>query len=142
MKHQLKRGFTLIEIVIVLAIAALIMVTVFLAVQGAQRNQRDQVRKDVVNRAKAQMEQAKGNLNGSYPTVAADFANTYMGASSGTLNQTGIAIAFNGTAAGANGAACTAPGSGAATVGIAGTAAAGTVGVCLEAGVNYTLSYP
>lgn len=141
MKHQLKRGFTLIEIVIVLAIAALIMVTVFLAVQGAQRNQRDQVRKDVVNRAKAQLEQAKGNLNGAYPTAitgAGGFADTYMGASSNVLNQTGIAITFAGATPGSNGSACSSPGSGAATVSIGG----GLVGSCLEAGVMYTLAYP
>lgn len=36
-----RKGFTLIEIVIVLAIAALILVIVFLAVGGAQRSQRD-----------------------------------------------------------------------------------------------------
>ena len=46
MKKLSNKGFTLIEIVIVLAIAALIMVIVFLAVQGAQRSQRDTATKN------------------------------------------------------------------------------------------------
>ncbi len=45
-----KSGFTLIEIVIVLAIAALIMVIVFVAVQGAQRSRRDTDRRAAASR--------------------------------------------------------------------------------------------
>src|SRR5690242_14161062 len=44
-------GFTLIEIMLVLAIAGLIMVIVFIAVRGAQRSQRDRARQDMANRA-------------------------------------------------------------------------------------------
>ncbi len=36
-----RKGFTLIEIVIVLAIAALILVIIFLAIAGAQKSQKD-----------------------------------------------------------------------------------------------------
>ena len=46
-----KKGFTLIEVVIVLAIAALILVIVFLAVQGAQKSQRDNAAKQGASRA-------------------------------------------------------------------------------------------
>ena len=71
MKNQtLRKGFTLIEIVIVLAIAALIMVIVFLAVQGAQRAQRDEFRRTVVNQAAAAFQQYRGNNNGTAPTSA------------------------------------------------------------------------
>lgn len=49
-----KKGFTLIEVVIVLAIAALILVIVFLAVAGAQRSQRDQASKNAAGRLVAQ----------------------------------------------------------------------------------------
>ncbi len=48
-----KKGFTLIEIVIVLAIAALILAIVFLAVGGAQRSQRDQASKDAAGKVVA-----------------------------------------------------------------------------------------
>lgn len=75
MSIKLKRGFTLIEIVIVLAIAALIMVVVFLAVTGAQRGQRDQSRKDLMNRTRSSLEAYRGNSGGTYPTVTADQTN-------------------------------------------------------------------
>ena len=70
---QKQEGFTIIEVVLVLAIAALIMVVVFLAVQGAQRNQRDQARKDAAN-AKYESEQKSYNnqisaINESLKTV-------------------------------------------------------------------------
>lgn len=64
MKKQ--KGFTLIEIVIVLAIAGLIMVVVFLAVQGAQRGRRDNERKQATARLLAAAEQAASNNNGTY----------------------------------------------------------------------------
>ncbi|MEI7818960.1 MAG: type II secretion system protein, partial [bacterium] len=59
-QSKLKKGFTLIEIVIVLAIAALIMVVVFVAVQGAQRSQRDQARKDIAGRTLAAVQSYRG----------------------------------------------------------------------------------
>lgn len=48
-----KKGFTLIEVVIVLAIAALILVIVFLAVGGAQRSQRDQASQEAAGQVVA-----------------------------------------------------------------------------------------
>ncbi|HSX14526.1 MAG TPA: type II secretion system protein [Candidatus Saccharimonadales bacterium] len=48
-----REGFTLIEIVFVLAIAALIIVIVFLAVAGARNSAQDQARKDYANRIAA-----------------------------------------------------------------------------------------
>lgn len=69
-KLKNKQGFTLIEIVIVLAIAALIMVIVFFAVAGAQRARRDQERKDLAARLIAQVENWKSNHDGNPPTVA------------------------------------------------------------------------
>lgn len=136
---KMKKGFTLIEIVIVLAIAALIMVVVFLAVQGAQRNQRDQTRRDIVQRTKAQLEQAKGNNNGTYPAADATFANTYMGATSGTLATQGISFTWVGNAApAAANSTCTAPAANAAVItSDAAGQANPRVGTCLEAGVVY-----
>lgn len=63
-------GFTLIEIVIVLAIAALIMVIVFLAVAGAQRAQRDNTNKAAAGQALSQAEQFLANNSGLYPATA------------------------------------------------------------------------
>lgn len=60
-------GFTLIEIVLVLAIAGLILLIVFLAVGGAQRARRDQQRKSDNARVASQLEQFASNNSGCYP---------------------------------------------------------------------------
>jgi prepilin-type N-terminal cleavage/methylation domain-containing protein len=60
-------GFTIIEVMIVLAIAGLIMVIVFIAVPQLQRNQRDNSRQSIANRLKAEMETYAGNNQGQYP---------------------------------------------------------------------------
>ena len=64
-----KSGFTLIEIVIVLAIAALIMVIVFVAVQGAQRSRRDTTVRNNAAQTLAAMEKYASNNSGVYPTA-------------------------------------------------------------------------
>ncbi|QQS27067.1 type II secretion system protein [bacterium] len=88
---KMKKGFTLIEIVIVLAIAALIMVVVFFAVQGAQREQRNTTRKDVANRVKAAMVTARGNNNGG--TVTDAVLATYVPAAERAMGATTIGVA-------------------------------------------------
>jgi prepilin-type N-terminal cleavage/methylation domain-containing protein len=71
MKNLLKtkraEGFTIIEVMIVLAIAGLIMVIVFIAVPQLQRNQRDNARQNIANRLKAEIETYAGNNQGQYP---------------------------------------------------------------------------
>jgi prepilin-type N-terminal cleavage/methylation domain-containing protein len=71
MKNLLKtkraEGFTIIEVMIVLAIAGLIMVIVFIAVPQLQRNQRDNARQNIANRVKAEIETYAGNNQGLYP---------------------------------------------------------------------------
>lgn len=62
-----KKGFTLIEVVIVLAIAALILVIVFLAVAGAQRGRRDEANAQAAGRLLSQIEQCASNNNGACP---------------------------------------------------------------------------
>jgi prepilin-type N-terminal cleavage/methylation domain-containing protein len=63
-------GFTLIEVVIVLAIAGLIFVIIFLAVSQAQKNRRDTARKNDANRIGAAIEQFASNSGGAMPTAA------------------------------------------------------------------------
>jgi prepilin-type N-terminal cleavage/methylation domain-containing protein len=63
-EHQ---GFTLIEIVLVLAIAGLLLVVVFLAVGGAQRARRDSQRKNDLARITSLIESYASNTNGCYP---------------------------------------------------------------------------
>lgn len=71
MKNLLQKkraeGFTIIEVMIVLAIAGLIMVIVFIAVPQLQRNQRDNARQNIANRVKAELETYAGNNQGQYP---------------------------------------------------------------------------
>jgi prepilin-type N-terminal cleavage/methylation domain-containing protein len=71
MKNLLKtkkaEGFTIIEVMIVLAIAGLIMVIVFIAVPQLQRNQRDNARQNIVNRVEAEIQTYGGNNQGTYP---------------------------------------------------------------------------
>jgi len=67
---KLNQGFTIIEVMIVLAIAGLIMAIVFVAVPQLQRNQRDNARQDIANRLKAELETYAGNNQGTYPFAA------------------------------------------------------------------------
>ena len=65
-----KKGFTLIEIVIVLAIAALVLAGILLAVRGAQENRRDSQRRADLGKLSAQLEASASNNNGVYPVGA------------------------------------------------------------------------
>jgi prepilin-type N-terminal cleavage/methylation domain-containing protein len=74
-----EKGFTLIEIVLVLAIAGLLLVIVFLAVSGAQKSRRDTQRKNDLSRIAAQVESYASNNGGQYPTGAQFTANLGVG---------------------------------------------------------------
>lgn len=72
LRNQLKnqKGFTLIEIVLVLAIAGMIFVVVFLAVEGANKGRRDTEAKSAASRLLAAAEQYASNTSGNYPATA------------------------------------------------------------------------
>lgn len=130
----MKKGFTLIEIVIVLAIAALIMVVVFFAVTGAQRSQRDQARKDYANAGLAKVTEFRGNNNGTSATLDATIFGQYMGGR--TVNNTTPTITVGAPAANA---ACTSGGAAGAVVQVQGAALSTgeQVAICLESDVWY-----
>ncbi len=65
------KGFTLIEVVIVLAIAALILLVVFNAIASAQKSQRDTTRKTEAGRIVSLLEQSASNASGVYPSTTA-----------------------------------------------------------------------
>lgn len=65
-----EEGFTLIEVVIVLAIAAMILIAVFIAVSGANKARRDSQRQGDASRFLAAIEQNASQNSGTYPTVA------------------------------------------------------------------------
>ena len=65
-----KRGFTIIEVLIVLAIAGLILLIVFLAVPALQRNSRNNARKNDVARVGAAVNDYAANHDGTLPNEA------------------------------------------------------------------------
>lgn len=73
-----QKGFTIIEVVLVLAIAALIFLMVFIALPALQRNQRDTQRKNDVNRAATALTNYTSNNRGAIPTSWATFNTEYL----------------------------------------------------------------
>lgn len=65
-----QKGFTIIEVVLVLAIAGLIFLMVFIALPALQRNQRDTQRRSDVSRVNTQISNYQTNSRGSIPPVA------------------------------------------------------------------------
>ena len=68
-----EKGFTIIEVVLVLAIAGLIFMVVFLAVPGLQRSQRDTQRKQDLGRLVSTITSMQSNNRGNIFTDPADY---------------------------------------------------------------------
>src|ERR1044072_3585646 len=81
-KHNKSSGFTIIEVLIVLAIAGLIMLIVFLAVPALQRNAHNTQIKDDVAGVLGAINEYSNNNNGVLPT-AASYANNTITVGSG-----------------------------------------------------------
>lgn len=77
-----KKGFTIIEVVLVLAIAALIFLMVFIALPALQRNQRDTARKSIQGKVTSAITSYQSNNRGRNPTTGAQL-NGYL---DGTVN--------------------------------------------------------
>ena len=88
-----RRGFTLIEIVIVLAIAALILIIVFLAVQGAQKSQKDNVSRRAASRVISAYSTYMGNSNNQAPVIA-NFPTDISGYLTGIVDGRGVSPVF------------------------------------------------
>lgn len=65
-----QKGFTIIEVVLVLAIAGLIFLMIFIALPALQRGQRDTQRRDDASRFITQLNSYSTNNNGRIPTFA------------------------------------------------------------------------
>jgi prepilin-type N-terminal cleavage/methylation domain-containing protein len=65
--QQNKKGFTIIEVVLVLAIAGLIFLMVFIALPALQRSQRDTQRKNDLSRIVTQLTSYSSNNRGQIP---------------------------------------------------------------------------
>lgn len=76
-----KKGFTIIEVVLVLAIAGLIFLMVFLALPALQRSQRDTQRRTNLSRMQAALTQYKTAHRGKLPKdqkELTDFLSSYL----------------------------------------------------------------
>lgn len=67
-------GFTIIEVMIVLAVAGLIMAIVLVAIPQLQRNQRNSARTDIMGRIKTEIDSYAGNNNGRIPTDSTEIS--------------------------------------------------------------------
>jgi len=88
------KGFTIIEVVLVLAIAGLIFLVVFLALPALQRGQRDTQRKQDLGKLMSQVTSYQSNTQGSLPNGVwnTTFKTNYL-----TVNSTPFADPSNGS---------------------------------------------
>ena len=97
-KQELKqKGFTIIEVVLVLAIAALIFLMVFIALPALQRNQRDTQRRQDAGRFVSQLSNYATNNKGAVPnddTKLATFMSSYLNSSAGEFNDPKTGTAY------------------------------------------------
>lgn len=63
-----QEGFTIIEVMIVLAIAGLIIVVALIAIPQLQRNQRNNARQSILSRISTEIGNYAGNNNGQVPS--------------------------------------------------------------------------
>ncbi len=122
-KAKNQKGFTIIEVLIVLAIAGLILLVVFLAVPALQRNGRNTTIKNDAQAVAGGISEFSSNNSGSVPTKLTNNAGSLTFANA-TVNNGGSAkiqgtTTVNGSAAAATFATVTPP--------VAGNVSAGAV---------------
>lgn len=91
-----EKGFTIIEVVLVLAIAGLIFLMVFIALPALQRGQRDTQRRDDVSRFISQLNSYATNNRGSLPAESnvQSFMNSYLKANQDEFNDPSTGEAY------------------------------------------------
>lgn len=91
---QANKGFTIIEVVLVLAIAGLIFLMVFIALPALQRGQRDTQRKNDVSRINTQISNYAASNRGAIPSTttliatSTGFVVKYLGGTGGATTAT------------------------------------------------------
>lgn len=73
-----QQGFTIIEVVLVLAIAALIFLMVFIALPALQRNQRDTARKNDASAVAAALNNYRSQNRGSFASIDSTALQNYI----------------------------------------------------------------
>src|SRR6056297_3393327 len=76
-KEEAQKGFTIIEVMIVLAIAGLILVVVLVAIPQLQRNQRNTARQATLARMVTEISNYAGNNNGQIPEDQGELDSFY-----------------------------------------------------------------
>ncbi len=97
---QKQKGFTIIEVVLVLAIAGLIFLMVFIALPALQRSQRDTQRKQDLSRTITAINNYQSNNRGQLPSNWATFISNYLTVNGDTFvdpSGTNYAISTTGT---------------------------------------------
>lgn len=77
-KQKKEKGFTIIEVVLVLAIAGLIFLMVFIALPALQRGQRDQQRRNDLSLAQTAIQSYQTNNRNKLPTNWSTFTTQYL----------------------------------------------------------------
>jgi prepilin-type N-terminal cleavage/methylation domain-containing protein len=96
MLHKVKnrnKGFTIIEVLIVLAIAGLIMLIVFLAVPALQRNSRNTQRREDIGRIGGAAQEVLNNNNGSLASLTSANLQAAVGTSMAYYTNTNVTVA-------------------------------------------------
>ena len=104
LESRREAGFTLIELVVVVGIAALILVGVLVFVPTVQQSRRDNARKDALNKIASQVERYASDNSGTYPTQA-----NVAAALNGTSYLANIRNPNTGAAITVAGGSCAAP---------------------------------
>ena len=84
--NKAEKGFTIIEVVLVLAIAGLIFLMVFIALPALQASQRDGARKNDASAVAAAITSYTGNNRGVFPSTA-DLTGSSDGSPDGSTDK-------------------------------------------------------
>ena len=101
-KNRKQEGFTIIEVLIVLAIAGLILLIVFLAVPALQRNARNTQRTDDVARVLGAAQEVLNNNNGQIASLTSANLQAAAGANLAYYQQANVTVAAGAAGAVAN----------------------------------------
>lgn len=84
------KGFSIIEVVLVLAIAGLIFLMVFIALPALQRGQRDTARKNDATAISSALGTYRSNNNGKLPGTATEYSDDFIDQYIDGLSQYGV----------------------------------------------------
>ena len=93
-KNRKAKGFTIIEVLIVLAIAGLILLVVFLAVPALQRNARNTSRKQAIAAILGGVSEYVNNNNGTLPTALVNSGGNTLTIGAAGTNQVPVSLGF------------------------------------------------